>query len=169
MLPRCWFKGADTRAACSFLEWRYQQHLQSSNCPCNEYMTSIYNCLQAANACLRCMYSHGLWISPTDAGTILRCGYDTMRHYLDAASMALSMHKTRFKITPKLHAFNHCMDYLLQNPSADWMLNPCIFSTQQDEDFVGRISALSCAVSVKSVHRQTGRMCAMGRQKIAVS
>ena len=81
--------------------------------------------------------------------------------YLEVAYMALANRKTRFKLSPKYHAFNHIADYvrvdLIKFPLAQWLRNPVTWSTQQCEDFTGRVSQLSTAVSSRACHRQV--MC----------
>ncbi|CAE7322382.1 unnamed protein product [Symbiodinium microadriaticum] len=70
-----------------------------------------------------------------------------------------------FRLTPKYHAANHLVDYVLyplkENPESEWVLNPVAWSTQQDEDFTGRVSLLSTAVSSRSCHVQTMARCAI--------
>ena len=148
---RAWFKGADTSAACRFLEFRYAQLEPQA------YTQAIYEAICSANQFLRGLYGHGLWIRASDAQMIQASGLKFVSQYVTAAHHALVLEKTRFKLAPKLHALLHIIQYLRDElaTGAQWVQSPIQWSTQQDEDFVGKISKLSLAVSSRTVHAQT--------------
>ena len=107
---------------------------------------------------MRQLYAHGLFFKRKDAVEFLRLGYDFASKYVAAADMALRMGRTRFKLSPKLHALYHILQYVqddLANTQASFIRNPVTYSTQQDEDFVGRVAALSTAVASRTMHAQT--------------
>ena len=138
---------------CQFLQSRYSAEMLSNPC---EYKGCILSALDAGNNFMKALYGRGLWLPRQHAIKVIQFGYQFLASYLQAAHCALVRRRTRFKITPKFHAFNHICDYLrleLQQQDAEWCLNCCVYSTQQDEDFVGKISLLSLAVSSRSAHR----------------
>ena len=152
---RTWFKGADTSAVCQYLQVRYSAEMAASPC---EYKRCVLATLTAANLFMKGSYGRGLWLPRQQAVKVVEFGYQFMGSYLECAHFSLLRRKTRFKISPKFHAWNHVCDYLrmeLQHEDAEWCLNCCNWSTQQCEDFVGKIAALSCAVSSRSAHKQT--------------
>ena len=155
---RTWFKGQDTTIVNRFLEERYKRLLAEQP---SEYVAAIHQALCKANSMMRQLYSHGLWYQRSDAQVFVEHAYGFLTTYLEVAGMALSQRKTRFRLTPKYHAFNHIADYvrndLLEFPLAQWLRNPVTWSTQQCEDFTGRVSLLSTAVSSRTCHRQV--MC----------
>ena len=139
---------------CRFLEERYS-HLMEQDA--SSYVQAIHGALKSANSMLRLIYSHGLWLQRQDAKACATLGLQFASHYLQAAHEALALSRTRFKLSPKYHAFQHIIQYLmdeLEIQDAVYIQSPLQWSTQQDEDFVGRVSQLSCAVSSRTVHRQ---------------
>ncbi|CAE7837994.1 unnamed protein product [Symbiodinium sp. CCMP2592] len=153
-----WFKGQDTSIVNRFLEERFGTLLAEEP---SDYVAAIHEAVSKANSMMRHLYAHGLWYRRFDAEVFVRHTYGFMTKYLEVAYMALSQRKTRFKLTPKLHAFNHIADYVRNDlekyPLAQWLRNPATWSTQQCEDFTGRVSQLSTAVSSRACHRQV--MC----------
>lgn len=127
----------------------------------SDYVAAIHEALCKANAMMRHLYAHGLWFRRGDAEVFVQLGYGFLAKYLEVAYMALSRRRTRFKLTPKYHALNHIIDYvrddMLKYPLAQWLRNPTTWSAQQCEDFTGRVSLLSTAVSSRACHRQV--MC----------
>ena len=155
---RTWFKGQDTSIVNRFLEERFRQLLAEEP---SDYVAAIQETLSKANSMMRHLYAHGLWYRRFDAEVFVQHAYGFLTEYLDVAYMALSQRKPRFKLTPKYHALNHIADYvrgdLEKFPLAQWLRNPVTWSTQQCEDFTGRVSQLSTAVSSRACHRQV--MC----------
>ena len=120
-------------------------------------MNSIYLCLKNGSDFMSSIYSHGLWLKREDVCSIVASGYKFLNHYLEAATLALEQRKTRFRITPKMHAFMHLLEYMVSEinmPKASYAQNVVAYSCQQDEDFCGRVAMLSCAVSSRTCHRQ---------------
>ena len=139
---------------CLFLEERYGQLLRAKPSP---YAAAIHEALRSGNEMLRLMYGHGLFLRRDTAVRVVELGYQFLSAYLSAAGEALSNRSTRFKITPKFHAVIHIIDIVraaLQHEHAQWLPNPCMYSCQQDEDFVGKVSLLSLGVASRSVHKQ---------------
>ena len=147
-----------------FLEPIFDQLVKDGQQP-TQYVVAIRDSLRAGNSMLRFLYGHGLFLKRSDAIDYVAIGYRFLTSYLAAAHEALKLEKCRFRLTPKYHAANHLVDYVLyplkENPESEWVLNPVAWSTQQDEDFTGRVSLLSTAVSSRSCHVQTMARCAI--------
>ena len=130
------------------------QHLTEAH---SEYLQTILSAAQAANAFMSLVYRQGLWLTRKQAIEAVRLGYKFMSWYVACAHAALQRRRARFRITPKFHAFMHIVDYMRHEleTNADHILNITVYSTQGDEDFVGKVSLLSCAVSSRAAHTQT--------------
>ena len=141
-----------------FLEPVLDQLVQDGQQP-TQYIVAIRDTLRAGNSMLRFEYGHGLFVRRPGAADYVTTGYKFLFSYLSAAHEALVLKKCRFKLTPKFHAANHLVDYVLDpltdNPETEWLMNPLAWNTQPDEDFTGRVSLLSTAVSSRSCHVQT--------------
>ena len=137
-----------------YLESRYSQLVAAR--PGDAYLSAIYESLRSANELMHILYSHGLWLPRPVAIQVVQVGYCFLGKYLQAAYEALQIRKTRFKLTPKYHAWAHICDYVRNDLKyqAKWFMNPVTWSTQQDEDFTGRVSSLSLAVASRTAHLQ---------------
>ena len=81
---------------------------------------------------------------------------DFLVAYSEAAQLCYNRGLTRFKLNPKGHAFMHIIDRICQGGERQsWTWNPLGDASQMDEDFIGKIAALSCASSTKTMHLQT--------------
>ncbi|CAE7914152.1 unnamed protein product [Symbiodinium necroappetens] len=132
-----WFKGADTAAMCSFLEAFWAEHLAAHASDSDEYLHGILECLRVA----------------------AQAGASFLKAYIETSSRAFDRQKTRFKLTPKFHGLIHIVDSLITgyNSGRRWTLSPLSESTQLDEDFIGRVSSTTTAVSSRNMHSQTLR------------
>lgn len=152
---RGWFKGADTAAVCKFLEHKFKETLLSNR---TEYIEAIYSACSASNEFLRCLYGADLFMPRSVTGRAAACGRKILEQYSKAASIAYSLSKTRFKLTPKYHLFCHVvMNLETAHRTRRFSLNPMAYSCQMDEDLVGRTSTMSKACSIRRVHEQTLR------------
>ena len=138
-----------------FLEDFLKRHLESLAAP-DPFLESIYVASKSANTFLRNLYRSGLFLDPNTAYTVAQAGIGFLRSYSEAAQQAYNMNLMRFKLNPKFHAMIHIVDRFCQSVESGhrWTWNALAESSQQDEDFVGKISKLSCAVSARSVHLQ---------------
>ncbi|CAE7352853.1 unnamed protein product [Symbiodinium sp. CCMP2592] len=154
---RAWFKGADTAAVCRWLETVYANRIAEQQNP-SAYLIAIHGALRVSNQLMHMLYRHGLFVSRANGNVIVSTGYQFLNLYFTAAYEALQQRKTRFKLTPKYHALTEIIDYvrreLMVTPHASWVINPVTYSCQSDEDFVGKVSALSTAVARRSCHTQ---------------
>ena len=123
------------------------------------YFVSMLSAFKSANTFLRTLYRSGLFLSRERCRLAAQAGVDFIRAYREVASIAYSMGRTRFKLTPKLHAFFHIVDHLCVAYEAErrWTFSPLGESVQMDEDFVGQISSLTCTVSTRKVHLESVR------------
>ena len=63
---------------------------------------------------------------------------------------------TRFKLQPKYHVVGELIFQLqFERSRSMHSINPLSFSTQIDEDYVGRLSTFSRSVSSRTVHKRT--------------
>ncbi|CAE7423345.1 unnamed protein product [Symbiodinium necroappetens] len=153
-----WFKGADTRAVCSFLESFLEHHVAQLAVP-DPYLQSMLLACRSANEFLKVLYSSGLWLSRERCQRAAQAGFDFMKSYLETADAAHRLDKTRFKLTPKLHALLHVIEALAHGYERGqvWVWNPLGDACQMDEDWIGKIAGITTTVSTRSVHRQTLR------------
>ena len=157
-LPRSWFKGADTRAVCTFLEHKYGVIVESGQDPPHlPYVTAIWEALVSGNDFLRRLYRGHLFLGKIEAKRLAKQGRLLLTHYNLAAQHAYSLGYCRFKFAPKQHAFSHVVHRLEASCSLEWTLNPCSYMCQLDEDVVGQVSTLSKSCSIRRVHENTLR------------
>ena len=160
--PRMWFKGADTTAVVKFVEQKYSD----LHAPMwDDFCCSVHDGAESVNKFLSLLYHSGLWLRPTVARNLIRYGMDFQTHYLECSQFAFNMKKTRFKLPPKFHALTHIVhDLLMQvgevgeenlKRDAPCILSPLSWCCQQDEDFVGRVAALSRTGVLRTAHERT--------------
>ena len=154
--PRSWFKGADTTAVLYFLQDFWGTYKSGLPQP-DEYVDSIEDCCRSANVFLSTLYGSGLFLDLCTTRKVAQAGLDFLRSYSECAQLAYNRNRMRFKITPKLHAMIHMTDNLVQACISQRRrtYNLLAESTQMDEDFIGKVSALSRAVSTKVCHMET--------------
>ncbi|CAE7208233.1 unnamed protein product [Symbiodinium sp. CCMP2592] len=151
-----WFKGADTRAVCSFLQSYFESHVAQLAAP-DPYLQNILAALRSANQFLETLYSSGLWLSRDRCHRAAQAGLAFMKSFLEIAHSAHRQGKTRFKLTPKLHAFLHMTEALAHAYETNrvWTWSPLADACQMDEDWIGRIAFLTTTVNRRTVHKQT--------------
>ena len=132
------------------------QHLANASVR-DAYLDGLLECLRAATAFMRTLYGSGLWLSLDRCRSAAESGLAFLRSYLATSHRAFELQRTRFKLTPKFHALIHVIDVLVTACNSDrrWTLNPLSEATQMDEDFIGRVSSLTTAVSTRQMHTQT--------------
>ena len=106
---------------------------------------------------MRTLYQGGVFLPRRVCRIAGQAGINFMCSYLEAAQQAHDMRMTRFKIQPKIHSCLHLVDSLCQvaEKKIEWGWNPLSDGCQMDEDLVGKVSALSCAASTRTVHTET--------------
>ena len=155
---RSWFKGADTRCICNFIEWFFARSLANTpvDDPNEEFMSNILAGAQHCNQFLRQLYSSGLWMPSNTASMIANHGLSFLRVFNKLAAEALLRQVPRYQLVCKLHMFGHlCHSLRLDAAASEWVLNPLSFSCQGDEDFVGRICQIARACHGRTMHERT--------------
>ena len=143
---------------CSFLQSYFESHLAQLAAP-DPYLQSILAAARSANEFLKILYSSGLWMSRDRCRGAAQAAFAFMKSFLEAAHFAHQQNKTRFKLTPKLHAFMHITEALAHayEKNQVWSWNPLADACQMDEDWIGKIATLSTTVNRRTIHKQTLR------------
>ena len=153
---RNWFKGADTVCILAFLEARIREALDNLEGDSKTYFREIFKMIAAANSFMRCIYYGALFLSSEERNHLLKTGYQCIDAYHKCAQHAYDMQVTRWKYMPKFHMYGELLYKLYMEKVHDLpSCNPLAFCTQQDEDFVGRVSVISRSVSIRTVHTRT--------------
>lgn len=139
-----------------FLEDFWGKHKSGLSQP-DDYVDSIYDCCKSANTFLSLLYGSGLFLELHVTRQAAQAGLDFLRSYTECAQLAYDRKRMRFKMNPKLHAMIHMTDVLVAACASQRRrtYNLLAESTQLDEDFIGKVSALSRAVSTKVCHMET--------------
>ena len=83
-------------------------------------------------------------------------GFLFLQAFNKLAGLALARNFPRYQVIPKAHMWAHVVHSLrLQATTGQLVLNPLSFSCQVDEDFVGRVCALSRICHPATVHFRT--------------
>lgn len=105
----------------------------------------------AMNRLMRGLHSEGVWIPRCRAQNMMRDGMHFIRVYLYLAREALSNRTCLYALYPKLHMLHHLFEEMHhQCAKSAWTWNPLVDACFIEEDFVGRISALSRCVSARA-------------------
>ena len=154
-----WFKGADTSAVLLYLEHAFQEVEPEPEF--QAYCTCILAACKHAGGFLKTVYHAGLWMTRLQAKRAVYDGFAFLQKYSQCAQIAFANSKTRFKLSPKLHAFAHLVVELKAHlgkvkglSCIHCIPSPLAESCQMDEDFVGRVSALARTSPPASVHKQ---------------
>ena len=137
-----WHKGALTTVLMEFVEDHYKDVDFSANGLLQECMEAV----RAGNACLRTLFSRGVFLSNSDAGFAGEMGMKFLRRFASLAHRCRILGRMLFPLQPKGHAFHHIVLELVLAASRDnrsHIVNPLAWSCQADEDFVGRPSRVS--------------------------
>jgi hypothetical protein len=151
-------KGSDTTLLCKFLEHLLRCIILPTCLQEHRALLEIMLLAVAgANKCFAVWYEQGLWLSRADAKTSLEQGLLFLRGYSFLAKAFFDKKMTRFPFIPKVHMFHHlllCIEWQI-DLGLDKILNPLVFSTECDEDFIGEIARMSRRVSSRTVHIRT--------------
>jgi hypothetical protein len=113
------------------------------------------------NDFLKGLYDAEAWLPASTAQKIAENGFAFLIQYARLARMAYLEGRLLWSLQLKLHCLHHLVIYLFESSvSGHRVLNILCFSTQQDEDFVGRPSRLARRVTPKvlqSCHRVLDR------------
>ena len=129
------------------------------------YFKDILAMIVASNRFMRCIYNAALWLSDDERNDLLKNGVLVVGYFHKCAQRAFDSQITRWKYMPKFHLFGELLHSLeVEKRAKQPSMNLLAFSTQQDEDFVGKISVMSRNVSVKTVRSRT-----LGRYLVALA
>ena len=107
-----------------------------------------------ANSFLKTLYNSEAWLTPTNARFAGSQCLDFLKNYAALAKAACEERRPLWILQPKHHALHHLAIYLLDGCSRGHVLNCLCFSTQADEDFIGRPSRLA-----RRVTAMPGKVC----------
>ena len=157
-VPRNWFKGSDTTVMCLYLEEKYSQILDQEKCGEHKrYCQFILKALQGSNKFFKVLYRAGFWLSDRQRQNLIDAATDLLAGFTEAAGYAWNeLWLPRFKLQPKLHMFAHVRHQLItESQSKARSISPLAYSTQLDEDFVGRICTFSRATHSRTLHSKS--------------
>ena len=119
-------------------------------------MGDIWQAAVFANRSLQILYHEGLFMEPSKAALVAENGLMFIRTFGKLATRSLELKLPRFQLVPKIHIWAHVVHELKQAASFSHpVLNPLAYSCQCDEDFVGKICALSRATHARTLHHKT--------------
>ena len=115
-----------------------------------------YTCAVNIENFLKGLYGHELWIHQSKARVIASYGELFLKWYGRGVALAYRNHQRLFLLQPNLHRFHHIVyDFKIQSQNCEWIINPLAFSTQPEEDYIGRPSRVSRRVSARMVIQRT--------------
>jgi hypothetical protein len=157
-------KGFDTAVCCGWLEHFFQDKvgvLLNKNFLCvqqisvslicnffpwdqeisgDDELEIMFFCLKLINNFFRKLNSTGLWLTHREQVE----AHDWARKFCEGFSQLASMQASQgfrmYRIRPKMHMF---LELIKQNSGPNWCLNPINAGCWNDEDFIGRCSAIS--------------------------
>ena len=120
------------------------------------YFAKMQEAISSANKFLKALFHAGLWLSRDESREVIAAGRRCLESYQACAEIAYDWGLTRFKLQPKFHMLGEVLYEMRARRNAGHaVINPLSFSTQLDEDLVGRVSAFSRVVSSRTIHERT--------------
>ena len=149
-----WSKGHTTRVLNKWFIAECRNHLELF---AGDHLLEIaYICAVSIENFLKGLYGHELWIHCSTAKVIAAHGISFLKHYGRGVSTSFREGKRLFLLQPNLHRLHHIIrDFKHQAETCTWVLNPLAFSTQPEEDYIGRPSRVSRRVSARLVVQRT--------------
>ena len=147
-----WFKASLTTTFCKFLEstlcgsdWSHEPMLEKAG-----------EAFAAINACLAALYTENVFIPADRAVVIAENGLKFLRRLAWLAKEAVKQQRALWLLTPKAHALHHLFLEDMLKPALEGRqpLNVLLFSTQLDEDFVGKQSRVSRRTDPRTVSKR---------------
>lgn len=94
------------------------------------------------------LYRSNVFIEREKALPIINAGAHFLKAYARLAFLCHEERVSRYALTPKAHMFFHIVANMREElQHAPALLNPIVFSTASDEDFIGRFCFLTRCVS----------------------
>lgn len=112
--------------------------------------TLLHTCFLAAceaDMFLSKLYKEGVWIPERKALEISRHGFDFLKFNGRVAYQAFREKRPLFPFMPNLHRVHEICFLLKDQAAVGYAANPLIWSTQMEEDFIGKPSRVSRRVS----------------------
>lgn len=137
-----WSKGATTTYLLKWLVVAFQERMGEL---AGDLLVDLtYNTILNISNFIVGIYSWELWIPSNEAAVLAATGLSFLKWQGRAAIHAFDLDKRLFLAMPNLHRLHHIFwDMKTQSQRAEFVLNPLAWSTQADEDFIGRPSRLS--------------------------
>lgn len=108
------------------------------------------------NKFMRGIYSEHVFIPTERAMDLAEALYVFLRAYLFLAHASMEKNKPFFPLFPKLHAVHEvCHQMMWEGKQASYVFNPAATSCSVDEDFLGRVAALTRCVSPRLMIQRT--------------
>ena len=143
-----WHKGALSSTLMAWFQHLYET--ESASWP--PMLQEAGEACLACNSFLKGLYDGEAWLEPTVARRIADQGRAFLTHYTRLARASLKDGCLLWVLQPKHHSMHHLVLYLYYGSQRGSVLNCLCFSTQADEDFIGRPSRLSRRVTPKPLN-----------------
>ena len=147
-----WYKAGLTTSWCKFLE----AVLCANAWPEEPMLEKAGEAFAAINACLAALYKENVFIPAERAILIAENGLRCLRRLGWLAKEAVKLQRALWMLTPKAHALHHLFLEDMLKPALQGLqpINVLVFSTQLDEDFVGKQSRLSRRTDPRTVSKR---------------
>ena len=142
-----WHKGAFSTTLMAFAQFLYETEGASWPLHLQKAGAAAVSC----NLFLKVQYDGEAWLTATQARKAAMHGLDFLSSYAALAHEAWCSHRCLWIVQPKMHCMHHLSLYLLDGSQKGRTINPICYSTQQDEDFIGRPSRTSRRVTPKAI------------------
>eukprot|EP00438_Fugacium_kawagutii_P030757 Skav215262 [mRNA] locus=scaffold2881:7081:7767:- [translate_table: standard] len=154
-----WSKGSTSRVLAKWYVQECQQHVNVR--ASNQLLEVAFQAASYAENFLRGLYSFEVFLPKADAKRIATHGLTFLKLYGRWVWMAWRDGKALFMKRPNFHRLHHILTEMISQSDvvdAQYVISPLAYSTQPDEDFIGRPSRLSRRVSPRlSVQRALQR------------
>ncbi|CAE7246231.1 unnamed protein product, partial [Symbiodinium sp. CCMP2456] len=155
-LHMSWFKGNDTTSLCKYMQWKLKDVHADMTGSDKLYFAEIASLLSSGNEFMHRLYHAGLWLSRSDRDKIIAAGDKLVDSFMLLAQLAYNSDICRWKVQTKFHMFGELVFSLKMDRTRGCRsLSPLSYSTQVDEDFIGKICTASRYVSSRTLHEKT--------------
>ena len=122
------------------------------------YLEEMLNLFTFANRFMSKLYNCNLWIKAGARQVIINSCEGLLQSFVSCAQMAFDLDLCRFKLRPKYHMVGELLfSFKTDDLKGRETLNPLAYSTQVDEDFIGKVATFSRHVSSRTLHTRTLR------------
>ena len=144
-------KGSDCTLVLMWLEFFIRCCLLDMKGDHKVLLTAMLQLCQGLLNFLGIMHGHDMWLPRSCAEFMMKQGLQALRAYSFCARECMGMNLRLFCMRPKFHSLAHSVFELRAavRGNHQYVLNPCIFNCEQNEDFIGRIARTSRRVSTR--------------------